>query len=91
LALLFLYRANLQKGGIWQMMLQKMMMLGSIAKMKLRDLFTDEKGEVNIVAIVILIGIAVILALIFKDQIKALLETLFGTITKKATDAVNSN
>jgi hydrogenase/urease accessory protein HupE len=91
LALLFLYRANLQKGGIWQMMLQKMMILGSIAKMKLRDLFTDEKGEVNIVAIVILIGIAVILALIFKDQIKALLETLFGTITKKATDAVNSN
>ena len=73
------------------MMLQKMMMLGSIAKMKLRDLFTDEKGEVNIVAIVILIGIAVILALIFKDQNKALLETLFGTITKKATDAVNSN
>ena len=73
------------------MMLQKMMILGSIAKMKLRDLFTDEKGEVNIVAIVILIGIAVILALIFKDQIKALLETLFGTITKKATDAVNSN
>jgi hydrogenase/urease accessory protein HupE len=91
LALLFLYRANLQKGGIWQMMLQKMMILGSIAKMKLRDLFTDEKGEVNIVAIVILIGIAVILALIFKDQIKALLETLFGTITQKATDAVNSN
>jgi hydrogenase/urease accessory protein HupE len=91
LALLFLYRANLQKGGIWQMMLQKMMILGSIAKMKLRDLFTDEKGEVNIVAIVILIGIAVILALIFKDQIKALLETLFGTITRKATDAVNSN
>lgn len=30
------------------MMLQKMMILGSIAKMKLRDLFTDEKGEVNI-------------------------------------------
>ena len=60
--------------------------------MCIRDiLFTDEKGEVNIVAIVILIGIAVILALIFKDQIKALLETLFGTITKKATDAVNSN
>ena len=73
------------------MMLQKMMILGSIAKMKLRDLFTDEKGEVNIVATVILIGIAVILALIFKDQIKALLETLFGTITQKATDAVNSN
>ena len=55
------------------MMLQKMMILGSIAKMKLRDLFTDEKGEVNIVAIVILIGIAVILALIFKQFCKKFL------------------
>lgn len=73
------------------MMLQKMMILGSIAKMKLRDLFTDEKGEVNIVAIVILIGIAVILALLFKTQISELLTTLFGTITQKANDAVGGN
>nr|WP_294371616.1 Flp1 family type IVb pilin [uncultured Ruminococcus sp.] len=73
------------------MMLQKMMILGSIAKMKLRDLFTDEKGEVNIVAIVILIGIAVILALLFKDQISKLLTTLFGTITEKANNAVSDN
>ena len=73
------------------MMLQKMMILGSIAKMKLRDLFTDEKGEVNIVAIVILIGIAVILALLFKTQISELLDTLFGTITQKANDAVGGN
>ena len=33
------------------MMLQKMMILGSIAKMKLRDLFTDEKGEVMLVTV----------------------------------------
>lgn len=65
------------------MMLQKMMILGSIAKMKLRDLFTDEKGEVNIVAIVILIGIAVILALIFKDQIKALWKPCLVQLPKK--------
>lgn len=71
------------------MMLQSMMMFGSIAKMKLRKLFSDEKGEVNIVAIVVLIGIAVLLALIFKDQIVSLLKTLFGTITKNANDAVN--
>ena len=70
------------------MMLQSMMLFGSIAKMKLRKLFSDEKGEVNIVAIVVLIGIAVLLALIFKDQIVSLLETLFGTITKNANDAV---
>lgn len=73
------------------MMLQSMMMFGSIAKMKLRKLFSDEKGEVNIVAIVVLIGIAVLLALIFKTQIERLLENLFGTITKSAQNAVGAS
>lgn len=69
-------------------MVQNMMMLANMAKFKLRNLFSDEKGEVNIVAIVVLIGIAVLLALVFKDNITKLLESLFGTITKQATDAV---
>ncbi len=72
------------------MMLQSMMMFGSYAKMKLRQLISDEKGAVDIVAIVVLIGIAVLLAVIFKDQIAGLLESLFGTITDNATKAVNS-
>lgn len=70
------------------MMMQNLMMLGSMAKLKLRSFFSDEKGEVNIVAIVVLIGIAVLLALIFKEQIEGLLETLFGTITENANSAV---
>lgn len=70
-------------------MMQQLMLLGVMAKTKLRDFFSDEKGEVNIVAIVVLIGIAVLLALIFKDQIESLLKTLFGTITENANDAVN--
>lgn len=69
-------------------MMQNLMLMGTMAKMKLRQFFSDEKGEVNIVAIVVLIGIAVLLALIFKDQIEGLLETLFGTITENANDAV---
>lgn len=69
-------------------MIQSLIMLGSMAKFKLRDLFSDEKGEVNIVAIVVLIGIAVLLALIFKEQIENLLETLFQTITQNANEAV---
>lgn len=71
------------------LMYQNMLILGGMIKAKMRNLFTDEKGEVNIVAIVVLIGIAVLLALIFKDQIAKLLESLFGTINKNATDAVN--
>lgn len=69
-------------------MVQNLMLLGTMAKMKLRQFFLDEKGEVNIVAIVVLIGIAVLLALIFKGQIEKLLETLFKTITENANKAV---
>lgn len=69
-------------------MMQNLMLMGTMAKMKLRQFFSDEKGEVNIVAIVVLIGIAVLLALIFKEQIEGLLETLFGTITENANSAV---
>ncbi len=69
-------------------MLNNLHMCALIAKMKLRALFTDEKGEVNIVAIVVLIGIAVLLALIFKEKITELLNTLFGTITENANNAV---
>lgn len=70
------------------MMMQNLMVFGAMAKMKLKQLFSDEKGEVNIVAIVVLIGIAVLLALFFKDQIESLLETLFGTISENANNAV---
>ena len=62
--------------------------MGVSVRKKLADLFKDESGEVNIVAIVILIGIAVVLALFFKEQIQALLERLFTTIGNKADDAV---
>lgn len=70
------------------MMVQNLRLLGSMAKFKLSQLFSDEKGEVNIVAIVVLIGIAVLLALFFKDKIQELLVALFGTIIPNATKAV---
>lgn len=73
------------------MTIQNFKVLGNLAKYRLRNLFSDEKGEVNIVATVVLIGIAVLLALIFKDQIVALLDTLFETISKSATEAVGGN
>lgn len=55
---------------------------------KIQDLFTDERGEVNIVAIVVLIGIAVLLAAFFKKQIGILLDGLFKTISGQADTAV---
>lgn len=49
----------------------------------------EENGDVNIVSMVVLIGIAVLLAVVFKNQISGLLTKLFETITNNATNAVN--
>lgn len=69
-------------------MLQNVKVLALMARNRISCLFRDEKGEVNIVAIVVLIGIAVLLALVFKEQIENLLTTLFGTIIDNADKAV---
>lgn len=65
-----------------------LMMMATMAKMKIKNLLSDETGEVNIVATVVLIGVAVLLAIVFKDAIGDLLETLLGTITQNAEGAV---
>lgn len=68
---------------------QEMMIWGPVVKTKLKKVFTDEKGDVSIVTMVVLMGIAVLLALTFKTQVEELLGSLFGTITGKAKNAVS--
>ena len=69
--------------------------MGNLVMMKLwlqtkfNEILKDEKGEVNIVATVVLIGIAVLLAIVFKDAIKDLLDTLFETIGTNASGAIS--
>ena len=58
------------------------------AKLAFDNFVTDEKGDVNVVSIVVLIGVAVLLALIFKDAISELITNLIETITDNANDAV---
>lgn len=48
----------------------------------------DEEGEVNIVATVVLIGIAVVLAIIFRDAIAGLLNSMLETIKGNANNAI---
>ena len=48
--------------------------------LKAKSFFTEEDGDVNIVSIVVLIGIAVILAIAFKDAIIGILGKLFKGI-----------
>lgn len=49
----------------------------------------DEEGAVDIVAVVVLIGIAVVLAVLFRNQIEGLLNNLFESINQNATSAVS--
>ncbi len=58
---------------------------------QLNKFLHDEKGEVNIVAVVILIGIAVVLAIIFKDAISNLIKSLLNQIQGNANNAIQPN
>lgn len=51
-------------------------------------LVKDEEGAVDVVAIVLLIGVAVVLVVLFRDSIETLLETLLKSITTNAKKAI---
>ena len=57
-------------------------------KAKVMKFINAEEGEVNIVTTVVLIGIAVALAVIFKGHVTNLVNTLMLSITGSATNAV---
>ena len=57
-------------------------------KGKVMKFINAEEGEVNIVTTVVLIGIAVALAVIFKGHVTNLVNTLMVNITSSATNAV---
>ena len=50
---------------------------------KLGRFIKDERGEVNIVATIILLGIAVLLAVFFREQIGKLVSDIFTKISGK--------
>lgn len=72
-------------------MLQNLNVMMVILKAKLNRFLHDEKGDVNIVSIVVLIGIAVLLAVVFKDAIGELLTSLLEVIKGKATNAATQD
>ena len=69
--------------------MKNLMLLKMWIQSKLDKFVNDEKGEVNIVAIVILIGIAVVLAIIFKDAILGLINSLLTQIQGNANNAIS--
>lgn len=66
-----------------------MINLFSAIMFRINQFKREEKGAVDIVAIVVLIGIAVLLAIIFKDSITKLLKNMLSTIEGNATSAIS--
>lgn len=58
------------------------------AQFKFKEFAEKENGDVNIVSIVVLIGIAVLLAIIFRKAVANLINGLFNTIGKNANNAI---
>lgn len=59
-----------------------------MTRIKAMQFLQKEDGDVNIVSVVVLIGIAVLLAVFFKNQIVNLLNSLFKTINNSADTAM---
>jgi flagellin-like protein len=53
---------------------------------KIGRFIKDERGEVNIVATIILLGIAVLLAVAFREQIGELVNEIFTKISGKGEE-----
>lgn len=60
--------------------MQNLRLMGFIVKSKIQKFFSEEKGAVDIVAIIILIGIAIALALLFKDKIVGIVNNLLDNL-----------
>ena len=59
------------------------------AQSKIANFASEERGDVNIVSMVVLIGIAVLLAVVFKGSIKNLVTSMLNTISNNATNAIS--
>lgn len=70
-------------------MLPMVNLLWMSLKLKAKSFLQKENGDVNVVAIVVLIGVAVLLAILFKDAIAGLINNLIDQIESKAGGAVN--
>ena len=52
---------------------------------------TEERGDVNIVSIVVLCGIVIFLAIIFRDALKDVIEGVLETVKEEATNAITED
>lgn len=58
-------------------------------KVRWNAFVNQEQGDVNIVSIIVICGIVVILAAVFKEQLKTFITTVFSKVTTNAGNVVD--
>lgn len=61
------------------------------AKQMVTNFFYDEQGDVNIVSMIVLMGVAVILALVFKNKLTTIIGKLTDSVSDQADKAIKGN
>lgn len=67
-------------------MLDRLDSMAIAARVRLFQFLNREEGAVDIVAIVVMIGIVVVLAIIFKNRLSNMLNNLLSTAENKANE-----
>lgn len=58
----------------------KLYVKGLLAKEKLCDLLKNERGDTNIIAIILILAIVIALAIIFRNQLTALFNKIWNSL-----------
>lgn len=60
-------------------------------KIRMNNFLTNEDGAVDIVAIVVLMGIVVLVAIVFREQLETFVKDLFKIVTGNANQVTNGS
>ncbi len=66
----------------------KLSLLKIKAGIKLESMWNDQRGETNIIAIILILVVVIALVVLFRDAITDLFETIWDAITKDAEDVL---
>lgn len=59
-----------------------------MAKAKASQLWKDEKGDTNIIAIILILAIVIALAIVFKNQLTALFNKIWSSLFNDVDNAL---
>lgn len=69
-------------------LMNKLSIKGLQAQQKLKKLWNDERGETNIIAIILILAIVIALAIIFRNQLTALFNKIWSSLFSNVDNVI---